>query len=178
MTLQSIPNDAFLTQPFQLFNRQWLLVTGGDFAKGEFNTMTVSWGSLGILWNKPIVQVFIRPTRFTYEFLERYDTFTVTAFPDVLHGALQVLGSRSGRDGDKISEAGLTAVPSTLIAAPTFAEAELSLECRKIYFDDLKPAQFLDPTAIDNYPKRDFHRSYFGEILTIQGSQKWIHSAK
>jgi hypothetical protein len=63
---------------------------------------------------------------------------------------------------------------ATQVDAPTFAEAELSLECRKIYFDDLNPAQFIDPTVHENYPEKDFHRMYFGEIITIQGAGKYL----
>ena len=84
--------------------------------------------------------------------------------------ALKILGSRSDRDVDKISEAGLTPIPSTRIAAPGLAEAQLIMELRKIYWDDLEPGHFLDPSIEKNYPDRDYHRMYFGEILAITGT--------
>ena len=80
-----------------------------------------------------------------------------------------LLGSKSGRGGDKISEAGLTPIASSRIPAPGFAQADLIIECRKIYWDDMEPAHFLDPRIEDNYPQRDYHRIYYGQILAIFG---------
>lgn len=129
--------------------------------------MTVAWGSLGAMWNKPFVQVVVRPVRYTYEFMERYDTFTLCAFPEAYRKALSLLGSKSGRDSDKIAESGLTPIPSTKVTAPGFAEADLIVECRKIYWDDFDPAHFLLPEIAQNYPQKDYHRVYFGEIVAI-----------
>ncbi len=173
MALQPIKFMQFSPQVFQLFDRQWMLLTGGDFARGEFNTMTISWGSLGIIWGRPMVQVFVRPTRHTHQFMERFDTFTVTAFPDQYRAALNVLGVKSGRDGNKIAEAGLTPVAASEVAAPAFAEAELVIECRKIYRDALEPKGFLDPQIESNYPQKDYHSVYFGEIVAIRGEAKY-----
>lgn len=105
--------------------------------------------------------------------MERYETFTVCAFPDKCRGALQLLGSKSGKAGDKIVESGLTPAASTRIAAPSYAEAELVLECRKIYWDDLKPDHFLDGRIQANYPKKDYHRIYYGEIIAALGESKY-----
>jgi flavin reductase (DIM6/NTAB) family NADH-FMN oxidoreductase RutF len=99
--------------------------------------------------------------------MEQYDTFTLSAFPEKHRQAIQILGSRSGRDGDKIAAAGLTPIAATRVAAPGFAEAELTLECRKMYWDDLDPRQFLDATIAKNYPQKDYHRVYFGEIVAV-----------
>ena len=150
-----------------------MLLTAGDFAQGKFNTMTISWGSLGIIWGRPFVQVLVRPTRHTHEFMEAFDTFTVTAFPEQCRGALSLLGAKSGRDGDKIAEAGLTPVAATMIAAPAFAEAELVLECRKIYRDPLESRAFLGPKIESCYPQKDYHTVYFGEIVAIRGEAKF-----
>jgi len=117
--------------------------------------------------------VVVRPTRFTFELLEKYNSFTITAFDHKYKNALQLLGSKSGRDGNKIEETELTPTASELVDAPTFKEAELSVECRKIYWDDLKPGQFLDDTIDINYPQKDYHRIYFGEILNILGEEKY-----
>jgi len=173
MTRQPIPFDDLLVRPHHLWDRQWLLLTAGDFAAGQFNCMTVGWGSLGTMWGKPFAQVVVRPHRYTYGFLERYDTFTLCAFPERYRKALNLLGSKSGRHGDKIAEAGLTPIASTQVAAPSFAEAGLILECRKIYWADLDPTHFLDPTIEKNYPQRDYHRIYFGEILAILGEKPY-----
>jgi flavin reductase (DIM6/NTAB) family NADH-FMN oxidoreductase RutF len=165
-----IPFDEFLVKAHHLWAKQWLLLTAGDFAGGRFNTMTVGWGSVGTMWGRPFAQVVVRPIRYTYEFIERYDTFTLCAFPQRHRRALNLLGTKSGRDGDKIAEAGLTPVASTQVAAPGFAEADLILECRKIYWDDMAPSRFLDPTIEGNYPNKDYHRIYFGQILAIYGA--------
>jgi len=169
MTAQSIPLDQLQARVHDLWANQWLLLTAGDFASGHFNTMTVGWGSLGTMWGKPFAQVVVRPVRYTFEFIERYDTFTLCAFGPSHRRALQLLGTRSGRDGGKISDAGLTPTASTEIAAPGFAEAELTLQCRKIYWDDMKPENFLDPAIEGNYPRKDYHRIYFGQILAALG---------
>jgi len=159
-----------------LWSRKWLLLTAGDFAAGEFNAMTVGWGSLGVMWNRPFAQVVVRPTRHTHGFTERWDSFTLCAFPEAQRGALKLLGSRSGRDGDKIAATGLTPVASQRIGAPGYAEAELILECRKIYWDDLEPQQFLHPGIEENYPQKDYHRVYFGEIVAIAGTPAYRRS--
>ena len=173
MALQPIEFARFSSRVFHLFDEQWLLLTGGDFAASQFNTMTISWGSLGIIWGRPFVQVVVRPTRYTHEFMERFDTFTVTAFPERFHRALNVLGSRSGRAGNKIAEVGLTPVAATQIAAPAFAEAELVLECRKIYRAAFDPQHFVDPAIDANYPQEDYHTVYFGEIVALRGEAKY-----
>ncbi len=173
MDRHDIPLDRLLIRPSHIWLEQWLLLTAGDFSVGDFNTMTVGWGSIGAMWNRPFAQVVVRPTRHTYEFTERYDTFTLCAFPESARDALKLLGTRSGRDGDKIADAALTPIASSLIAAPGFDEAELILECRKIYWDDLDPAHFLDSSIDGSYPQKDYHRIYFGEILAASGRLDW-----
>jgi flavin reductase (DIM6/NTAB) family NADH-FMN oxidoreductase RutF len=154
---------------------QWMLLTAGDFSSYQFNTMTVAWGSIGAIWNKPFVQVVVRPNRYTYEFLEKYDTFTLCTFPKIYKNDLQILGSTSGRHGNKISQTNLSPEASKKIPAPGFKEAELIFECRKMYFDDIDPKNFLLPSIDLNYPAKDYHRMYFGEILLILGENKYGH---
>jgi flavin reductase (DIM6/NTAB) family NADH-FMN oxidoreductase RutF len=167
---QPIPLDHLALRSLQVWDEGWFLLTAGDHARGEFNTMTVSWGSFGTIWNLPFAQVVVRPSRHTFGFMERFDTFTLSAFREEHRPALQLLGTKSGREGDKIAEAGLHPQPSTLVAAPCFAEAVLVVECRKIYWQDLDPAHFLDPAIMKNYPQRDYHRAYFGQILAASGT--------
>jgi flavin reductase (DIM6/NTAB) family NADH-FMN oxidoreductase RutF len=173
MALQTIPFVRFRTDVFHLFDRQWLVLMSGDFARREYNAMTISWGSLGIIWGKPFVQTVVRPTRYTHSFMERFDTFTVTGFSEEYRRALNVLGNQSGRDGDKIAAAGLTPVAASQVAAPAFAEAELVLECRKMYRAQMESRQFLDPGIEDNYPEKDYHTAYFGEIVAIRGTGRF-----
>jgi flavin reductase (DIM6/NTAB) family NADH-FMN oxidoreductase RutF len=170
---QTIPVHEFTTPIFRQWDKGWFLLTAGDFAADNYNTMTVSWGAMGGLWGRPFVQVVVRPQRYTYGFMERHDTFTLSAFPEAYRKALDLLGAKSGRDGDKIAESGLTPVASTRVAAPSFAEAELVIECRKIYWDDLEPGHFLSSDIGRNYPIRDYHRVYYGEIVTIEGEDAY-----
>jgi flavin reductase (DIM6/NTAB) family NADH-FMN oxidoreductase RutF len=173
MELKQINIEDFTVKAYGLFEVQWMLLTSGDFASQAFNTMTISWGSLGVMWNRPFAQVVVRPVRHTFAFMEEHDSFTLTAFPKQYHKALSLLGTRSGRDGDKISEAGLTPIASTCVKAPGFAEAELIIECRKMYWQDIDPAHFLDPEIHKNYPQKDYHRIYFGEIVTVRGIERY-----
>ena len=169
MDRHPIPFDKFLLKTHALWNDQWMLLTAGDFREGHFNAMTVGWGSFGTMWSKPFVQIVVRPTRYTFEFMEKYETFTLCAFPEQYRPAVELLGSKSGRDGDKIAEAGITPIAASQVAAPGFAEAELIVECRKMYWDDFEPEQFLDPSIGNNYPLKDYHRVYFGQIVAISG---------
>jgi flavin reductase (DIM6/NTAB) family NADH-FMN oxidoreductase RutF len=156
-----------------LWNKQSLILTAGDFAAGHYNAMAVGWGSFGTMWDRPIAMVVVRPQRYTYEFIEKYDTFTLCAFPPGYRKAVDLIGTKSGRDGDKIAEAGLTAVAAGAVAAPIFAQAELVVECRKIFRTVYEPSQFIDPSIDRNYLKKDYHRVYFGEILAVAGIESY-----
>ncbi len=156
--------------PVSIWATQWLLLTAGEYAAGKYNSMTVGWGSLGVMWGKPFAQIVVRPSRYTLEFIGRHETFTLCAFPAKYRDALMHLGTKSGRDEDKIAAAGLTPEASTCVAAPSFAEAELAIECRKIYWDNFKPANFLDPDIGKNYPLKDYHRVFYGEILAVSAA--------
>lgn len=170
MTLQEIDPLDLTVQPHQLILRQTLLLTAGDFKSGDYNCMTIGWGSIGTMWNRPFMLVAVRPTRYTYHFMEKYPDFTVTAFPKEFAKDLSYLGGHSGRDGDKLARTHLTAIASQKVASPTFAQAELSLECKKIYFHDFIPDNFLDPTIQKHYPLHDYHRVYYGEIVAALGA--------
>ncbi len=176
MARKTIPVDQFVARIHHLWDKQWFLLTSGDFAAGHYNTMTVSWGSLGVMWNRPFVQVVVRPTRYTYEFMERYDTFTLCAFSDKYRDTLNLLGSRSGRKVNKIAQSGLTPIASTQVAAPGFAEAELIIECKKIYWGDFDPTHFIDPAIEANYSKRDYHRMYFGQVMVVYAESTYERS--
>ena len=177
MTKIEIPPMDLALRPFQQWDKGWFALTAGNFAAGKFNAMTVSWGSLGIMWNRPFAQAVVRPTRFTHRFTEEYDNFTLCAFPEQYRKALNILGSKSGRDGDKIALAGLTAVASQIISSPAFAEAEFVFECRKIYCGTIDPAGFQDPAIDAYYSGGDYHQVYFGQVLRIFGDEKYFAKA-
>jgi uncharacterized protein (DUF952 family)/flavin reductase (DIM6/NTAB) family NADH-FMN oxidoreductase RutF len=163
----------FIARSHTIFDKQWFLLCCGDFEKKDFNCMTISWGSLGTIWNLPLAMVVVRMSRYTFQFMEKYNTFTLNAFPEDTRQPLDVLGKSSGRDMDKINQSGYIPMASSVVQAPTFTEAELTLECRKIYWDDMNPAHFLDERIWDNYENRDYHRIYFGEVLRIAGIKKY-----
>lgn len=119
--------------PFNKFDRQWALVTAGSAE--SFNTMTISWGSMGTIWNKPVVTVYIRPDRYTCDFMKTSEYFTVSFFKEEQRQALKLLGTVSGRDTDKVKASGLT--PEFLENGITFEEAEETFVCRKIYSQQL-----------------------------------------
>ncbi|MEI6212436.1 MAG: flavin reductase [bacterium] len=169
----SIDPAALQVKPHDLFSNQWLLLTAGDFSARRYNTMTIAWGSLGTMWGKPFVQVVVRPQRHTRKFMDEFETFTVCAFPPACRSALQLLGAKSGRDGNKILESGLTPTAATTVAAPVFAEASLAIECRKIYWQDMDPRGFVNPSIAANYPSKDYHRVYFGEIVAVAGAGEY-----
>jgi len=174
MERQAIPFARFVVPAHALWADQWLVLAAGDFRQQHFNAMTVAWGSLGVMWQKPFAQVVVRPMRYTFEFMNTYDTFTLCAFAKTYQRALSLLGSKSGRDGDKIKEAGLTPIAATQVAAPAFMEAELIVECRKIYWQDFDPSHFLDAAIHGNYPRQDYHRIFFGEIVAITGVAAYL----
>ena len=173
MERSAIDIKKLAIRPYGFFEEDWLLLTCGNFAEQDFNAMTISWGSLGVVWGRPFAQVVVRPIRYTYEFMERYDSFTLCAFPAVYHQALSLMGTKSGRDVDKITEAGLTPTASRCIDAPGYAEASLIIECRKMYWQDMDPTHFLDPSIAKIYPGKDFHRIYYGEILSVEGMEPY-----
>jgi len=154
-----------LTNNFiQSIGNEWMLITAGTEEK--FNTMTASWGAVGVLWNKPIAICFIRPTRYTFEFANRSEIFTLSFFNESDKPILEFCGSRSGRRVNKIQETGLKPL-ITKYNGISFEQVRLCIECRKVYYDDLKPDHFLDPkTDNNNYPKKDYHRMFIGEIVT------------
>lgn len=173
MKRHAILVEELQVKPCHLLAQQWMLLTAGDFAAGKFNTMAVGWGSFGTMWGKPFAHVVVRPTRYTHDFTEKYSTFTLCAFPAEYRKAIQLLGSKSGRDGDKIAESKLTPIASTKVAAPGFAEAELILECRQIYRDKVDPYGFLDKDIDKNYPQKDYHSLYYGEIVAVFGTKEF-----
>lgn len=168
--MKTIPVNDFVIRVNDLWDKQWFLLTSGDYKTGHFNTMTVAWGYFGIMWGKPAAVVVVRPTRYTFEFINKYDTFTLSAFDKKYKKDLLLLGTESGRNGDKIAKTKLNIAASNKVAAPCFKEAKLIVECRKIYWDDFKPENFLDKSIEEKYPEKDYHRVYTGEIIEISGT--------
>jgi len=166
-----IDHEKIEDNPFKLIGKDWMLVTAGT--KDDFNTMTASWGGFGFLWNKPICHIYVRPQRFTYNFTEKYDCFTLSFFEEKYRDALKICGSKSGKDIDKVKEAGLTPV-ETENENIFFSEAKLVIECRKIYHHDIDPADFIDESIKSNYHGNDYHRMYIGEVINTLRKEKGL----
>lgn len=167
MALKKIDIKELTVNPMTLISDEWLLITAGNQERG-YNTMTACWGHLGAIWGQgkglPTTVIYIRPQRYTKEFIDREQLYTLSFFPKKYKKALAYLGTHSGRDGDKISETGLTPVFGT--DSTWFEEAKLVLVCRKLYHAPLLEEGFTDRQIVEhNYPERDFHEMYISEII-------------
>lgn len=148
---------------FKLIGSDWMLITAGTI--GNCNTMTASWGGMGVLWGYKVAFCFVRPDRYTYRFMEDNDKFTLSFFDEKYKDSLQFCGSHSGRNIDKIKSCGFTAIEKD--GTVSFNEARLVLICNKIYHKDFDPANFLITEIGENYPKNDYHRMYIGKIDAV-----------
>jgi flavin reductase (DIM6/NTAB) family NADH-FMN oxidoreductase RutF len=149
-------------RPFRILDKEWALLVAGS---EKPNPMTVSWGGFGTLWNRPVATVFVRPTRHTFGLLNIEPEFTLNFLPASMRPALDLCGSRSGRDGDKWAAAKITQEPSEAVKVPRVKGARCVLECRVVATLDLDPGRFLDPSIEDLYPARDYHRVFLGQVL-------------
>lgn len=164
MSFKEIKAEEFQKNAVQLIGKDWLLITAGDGEK--FNTMTASWGGLGVIWGKPVVTVYIRPQRYTKKYIDTQEVFTVSVLGKEYKKALELCGTVSGRDKDKISEAGLTLKYLENTAA--FEEAQMIFVCKKMYRDSIKPECFLEKEHDSKwYPEHDYHDMYIAEITKV-----------
>ncbi len=155
--------DELVLDPFKTIGKDWFLLTGGT--PENFNTMTCSWGAMGVIWNAPSVTAYVRTTRYTFDYLEREKRFTISVFPEEYRKALAFCGAHSGRDTDKVSATGLT--PVTLDDVPAFAEAKLVLVCEKMYSQMMDVSHFADPSLVDTFYSKDaMHKMYIGRLLS------------
>lgn len=164
MAWKEIKPEELNLNPFTAIGKEWMLITAGT--KENCNTMTASWGGLGVIWGKPSVTAYIRQTRYTKEFTDREAYFTLSFFGEAYREALNLCGTVSGRDKDKIKEAALT--PCDVGGTAAFEEARLVFVCRKQF------RQFMSPEGFDVkendarwYPDRDYHTMYIGSIEKI-----------
>lgn len=158
---KQVKPEELTSNTFELIGKDWMLVTANS--NGKVNTMTASWGGLGIMWGKPVAFVVIRPQRYTKEFVDNASTFSLTFFSKEYKKQLSYLGSVSGRDEDKITNSGLTLESAD--STPYFAEGKLVLKLKKLFSQPLEEASFLDSSILDKwYPSKDYHVLYIAEI--------------
>lgn len=162
--MKQIEINEFSENPFKLIGSDWMLITA---KKGDkTNMMTASWGGVGILWNKPVATIYVRPQRYTKEFIDNEEYFSLCVLPEEYRQILNYCGTKSGRDEDKIAETKLTIDESE--KAPIFKEARLVLICKKLYAQDLTEQSFIDKSLVEkNYKAKDFHTMYIAEIEKI-----------
>ncbi len=147
--------------PFTTIGDEWFLLTAGT--PENYNTMTASWGAMGVIWGGPAMTAVVRTSRHTFGYVEENDTFTVCVFPEEYRKALQFCGSHSGRDFDKAKETGLT--PVELDGTTAFAEAKLVLVCEKMYAQMMGEEHFTQPEVCEKwYGKDPMHKMYIGRI--------------
>lgn len=162
MKLHPVELERLTPEILHVFGRQPPLLTAGD--KTGLNTMTIGWCQLGRLWNLPVCTVYVRPERYTYQFMESHDYFTVSILPEEAKKVTALCGSKSGRDVDKVKECGFT-VKTAECGAPYFEEASLVLVCRKRFAQPMDPQLIPDDVKERWYPQKDYHTMYIGEIV-------------
>lgn len=151
------------TDVFSIFDKKWALLTAGR--KDKFNSMTISWGGLGTLWGKLVATVYVKPIRYTHDFMEQSEYFTISFYEETYRKSLGLFGSLSGKDVDKVKAAGFH--PFTVGDAVTFREAHLTLLCKKIYRQDLDTSVMPRDVAEDFYETEAAHTMYIGEVMEI-----------
>ena len=161
-TFQPYPIDLLEMNPFTKIGKEWALVTAGT--KASCNTMTVSWGGVGVLWNKNVVYIFVRDSRYTKEFIDQGEFFSLSFFDEKYRAALNYCGAHSGREENKFEKAGLT--PAFRHSIPYPDEANLILLCRKVAAVPMDEEVLLDKSVMNKFYKdNDMHTMYVGEII-------------
>lgn len=151
---------------FETISKEWMLITAGNSEK--FNTMTASWGGIGYLWNKPVAFIFVRPERYTFGFIEKNELLTLSFLGEENRNIYNICGTKSGRDTDKVKKSGLKPI-TTPEGQITFEQARLTLECRKLYKQTLKPDSFLDKKPLEKWYNEQggLHEMYIVEIVNV-----------
>lgn len=151
---------------FEAIGKEWMIITAGSME--QYNMMTASWGGVGWLWNKPVAFVFIRPERYTFEFTEKTDRMTLSFLGDdeKMRGIYRLCGAKSGRDINKMKESGLVPIKVNDRGDVAYEQARLTLVCKKLYAEDLKPENFMDSSISEKwYGKQGgYHKMYIVEI--------------
>ena len=153
----------FDTEIFSQFHKKWALVSAGSLE--DHNAMTVSWGEMGTLWSIPVITVYVKPCRYTYEFMENNDYFTVSFYDEEYRDALNIMGTLSGKDTDKEKQANLT--PVQVGESVSFKEAKKTFLCKKIYYQDLDVSRIPDNIVQRHYTVEKPHRMYVGEVIDV-----------
>ena len=165
MSFKKVDLTSLQFNPFTKIGKEWMLLTGGTM--DSFNTMTASWGQLGRLWNKNVFTAYIRPNRYTLEFVEKEECFTASFFTMDYRKELSFCGSHSGRDVDKVKETGLT--PVELDGCMAFEEADMVFVLRKLYTYDMQESGFITDDGFPQafYSEDPYHKAFISEITAV-----------
>lgn len=162
--MKEIKHELFEENAFNMIGKDWLLITAEK--DGKVNTMTASWGALGIMWNKKVAYIFIRPQRYTKEFIDASDKLSLSVLPNSFRKDLGYLGNVSGREEDKISKTNLTL--TSYDGVPGFEESRLTIICKRLFAQTLTEDSFIEKDIINEwYPEKDYHIMYVVEIEKI-----------
>ncbi len=167
MTFNEIDVNKLNINPFVKIGNEWMLITAGD--EKSYNTMTASWGGMGVLWNKNVIYGFVRPQRYTFDFIENNPYFSISFYPPNMKEMLNFCGTKSGRDVNKVQVCNLNPI---FDKAPYFQEAELVFICKKIHAQFIDHRCFIDRQICQNYQNNDYHKFYVGEIKKILAKEK------
>ncbi len=172
--MKTIQPEKLNENVFKLLNKDWMLISActktyddeGKVIPGRINTMTANWGGFGVLWNKEVATIYLRPSRYTKEIIDATDTFSLSVLPEKYRTALNYCGSHSGRDEDKFFKSKLDA--EIMNGTPYIKQARLVIFCNKLYSQEIDPNCFAESLLCDkNYKKNDFHTMYIGEITKV-----------
>lgn len=165
--MKTIEVNELTDNLIEAIGKEWMLVTSGT--REKFNTMTASWGGTGFLWNKPVAFIFIRPERYTFDFIEQNEYLTLSFLGEEHKDIHKICGTKSGRDIDKVKETGLVPV-FTDNGSVTFEQSRLTFECRKLYADMIQPEKFIDKSIEGKWYGKGhggFHKMYIVEIVRV-----------
>ena len=160
----------FLKETLETLRGDGLLLVSVD-SKGKPNTMTIGWGTIGVIWGKPIFIILVRPSRYTHGLMGLTDDFTVNVPPPELSDIVAFCGKASGRDHDKFKEKGLVAVPGKKVKSPSIAQCVIHYECKVVHKNNVLKDKLAKSIIAAYYPKGDFHTVYFGEIVSVYASR-------
>ncbi len=161
---KQIAPDKIPGSIIKMLSEDWMLITASN--KDKFNMMTASWGGLGFLYEKPVTFCFINPTRYTYQLMEKNDTYTLTFYSEAYRDALKYCGSNSGKDVDKVKGSGLTPI-TTPAGSKAFSQAWLIIECRKLVSQSLTPESIADKSLKGEWAGKQMHKMFIGEIINV-----------
>jgi flavin reductase (DIM6/NTAB) family NADH-FMN oxidoreductase RutF len=177
MGKQNVAFSDYIKETYRTMERDGILLVSQAHS-GKPNAMAIGWGTIGIVWGKPMFVVLVRPSRYTYGCIEKVPEFTVNVPTPDMKEAVSFCGTRSGRDIDKFARMGFTALPSAEVSPPLIGECAIHYECRVVHRNDVQPDELARQIITGCYAQGDFHRVYFGEILRTYVDRKKLRSLK